>query len=107
MGGSMGPGFYSFRVFKKVENGRPEIYYMLIMFYTAFNIIYSVNAHFENEGARKNLVHRFFLAAYPPATSWFLSLLIFDYEEGADTLLRNVGSNTGYTALYPRRRQHS
>jgi hypothetical protein len=29
--------------------------------------------------------------------------LIFDPEDGADTFLRNVGSHTDYTALYPRR----
>jgi hypothetical protein len=34
---------------------------------------------------------------------WFLSLLILDPEDGSDTLLRNVGSYTDYTALYPTR----
>jgi hypothetical protein len=31
--------------------------------------------------------------------------MIFDHEVGGDTFLRNVGSYTDYTALYPRRRK--
>jgi hypothetical protein len=42
-----------------------------------------------------------------PATRWFLVLLIPHPEDGVDTLLRNVGLHTDYTALYPRRWQHS
>jgi hypothetical protein len=38
--------------------------------------------------------------AQPPVARQFL---IFDPEDGGDTLLRNMGSNTDYTALYPRR----
>jgi hypothetical protein len=37
----------------------------------------------------------------------FLARLIFDPEDGGDTFLRNVGSYTDYTALYPRRWQFS
>jgi hypothetical protein len=33
----------------------------------------------------------------------FLARLIFDPEDGGDTFLRNVGSYTDYTALYPTR----
>jgi hypothetical protein len=29
--------------------------------------------------------------------------MIFDPEDGGDTFLRNIGSHTVYTALYPRR----
>jgi hypothetical protein len=42
-----------------------------------------------------------------PSSRWFLARLIFDPEDGGDTLLRNVGSCTDYTALYPRRWQFS
>jgi hypothetical protein len=35
-----------------------------------------------------------------------IARLIFDLEDGDDTFLRNVGSHTEYTALYPRRWQH-
>jgi hypothetical protein len=38
---------------------------------------------------------------YPPAPRWFLPRLFFDPEDGVDTFLRNVGSPTDYTALYP------
>jgi hypothetical protein len=31
----------------------------------------------------------------------------FDLEDESDTFLLNVGSHTEYTALYPRKRQHS
>jgi hypothetical protein len=41
------------------------------------------------------------------ATRWFLARLIVDPEVGADTFLRNVGSQTDYMALYLRRWQHS
>jgi hypothetical protein len=34
---------------------------------------------------------------------WFLARLIFDLENRGDTLIRNVGSFTDYTALHPRR----
>jgi hypothetical protein len=36
----------------------------------------------------------------------FLAQLIFDPEEGAISSLRNVGSHTIYTAVYPTRLQH-
>jgi hypothetical protein len=36
-----------------------------------------------------------------------LAMLTFDPEYGGDTFLRNVGSLVDYTALYPRRWQHS
>jgi hypothetical protein len=42
-----------------------------------------------------------------PAARWFLAGLIFDPEDGGDTFHRNVGPHTDYTALYPRRGQHS
>jgi hypothetical protein len=32
---------------------------------------------------------------------WFLIRLIFNPENGGDTFLRNVGSYTGYTTLFP------
>jgi hypothetical protein len=38
---------------------------------------------------------------------WFLTRLIFGPEDGGDTFLRNVGSYTDYTVLYPRRWQFS
>jgi hypothetical protein len=38
---------------------------------------------------------------------WFLERLILDLEDGVDTFLRNVGSHTDYTTLYPRRWQSS
>jgi hypothetical protein len=38
---------------------------------------------------------------------WFLVQLIFDLEDGGDTFLRNIGSHTEYTALYPTIWQHS
>jgi hypothetical protein len=38
---------------------------------------------------------------------WFLARLIFDPENGGETILRSVGSHTDYTALYPRRWQFS
>jgi hypothetical protein len=34
------------------------------------------------------------------------SPLIFEPEDGGDALLQNIGSNTDYMALYPRRWQH-
>jgi hypothetical protein len=37
------------------------------------------------------------------AAGWLLVGQIFDPEDGCDTFLRNVGSDTGYTSLYPRR----
>jgi hypothetical protein len=40
-------------------------------------------------------VNRYFLAT---CYSWFLSLLIFNPEDGGDTFLRNVSSHTDYTA---------
>jgi hypothetical protein len=40
-------------------------------------------------------------------TRWCLAWLIFDRENGPDTFLRNVGSYTDYTAIYPRRWQLS
>jgi hypothetical protein len=43
----------------------------------------------------------------PPAACLLFALLIFDPEDGSDMFFRNVGSHTGYTALYPRRRQRS
>jgi hypothetical protein len=36
---------------------------------------------------------------------WFPARLIFDPEDGGETFLRNVGSYTDYTVLYPRRWQ--
>jgi hypothetical protein len=42
-----------------------------------------------------------------PCSRWFLARLIFDHEDGGDTFLRNVGSYTDYTALYPSRWQFS
>jgi hypothetical protein len=39
------------------------------------------------------------------AALWFFARLIFDPEDGSDTFLRNVGSHTHYTALYPRRQR--
>jgi hypothetical protein len=33
---------------------------------------------------------------------WFLARLILDLEDGDNTFLRNVGSNTDYMAPYPR-----
>jgi hypothetical protein len=42
-----------------------------------------------------------------PATRWIFGRLIFDPEDGGDTFLRNIGSHTHYTALYPRRWQCS
>jgi hypothetical protein len=41
-----------------------------------------------------------------PATCLLL-LLLLDPEDVGDTFLRNVGSNTDYTALHPRRQQRS
>jgi hypothetical protein len=38
-----------------------------------------------------------------PAARWFLAKLFFYHEDGGDIFLRNVGSHTDYTALYPRR----
>jgi hypothetical protein len=38
---------------------------------------------------------------------WFLARLIFDPEDGGDTLLQNVGLYMNYTAPYPRRWQLS
>jgi hypothetical protein len=38
---------------------------------------------------------------------WFLARLIFCPEDGGDTFLRKVCSHMDYTALYPRRFQHS
>jgi hypothetical protein len=38
---------------------------------------------------------------------WFTARLIFDHEDGGDTLLRNVGSYTVHTALYPIKRKLS
>jgi hypothetical protein len=38
---------------------------------------------------------------------WFLARLIFDPGDGGDRLLRNFCSHADYTALYPRRWQHS
>jgi hypothetical protein len=35
------------------------------------------------------------------------SLIIFDPEDGGDIFLRKVASHTDYTAVYPRKRQHS
>jgi hypothetical protein len=35
------------------------------------------------------------------ATRWFLARLIFIPEDGRDVFLRNAGSHTDYTALYP------
>jgi hypothetical protein len=35
--------------------------------------------------------------------TWFPARLIFDPEAGGDTFLRNVGSYTDYTAVYPTR----
>jgi hypothetical protein len=46
-------------------------------------------------------------SAQPPATRWFLARLIFDPEDGGDTLLRNVGLHTDYTTLYPAIWQYS
>jgi hypothetical protein len=36
---------------------------------------------------------------------WFFAQLMFDLEDGGDMVLRNVGADTDYTALYPRRWQ--
>jgi hypothetical protein len=38
-----------------------------------------------------------------PATRWFLGWLTFELEDSGDTFLRNVGSHTDYTALYPKK----
>jgi hypothetical protein len=54
-------------------------------------------------------------SAEPETTGWtelyaarrFPAHLIFDPEDGDETLLSNVGSHTGYTALYHRTWQHS
>jgi hypothetical protein len=42
-------------------------------------------------------------SSFCPATRsrWFLARLIFDPEDGGNTFLRNVGSYTDYTVLYP------
>jgi hypothetical protein len=45
--------------------------------------------------------------AQPPAIHWFLAAMIFRPGVGGDTSLRNFGSHTGHTALYPRRWQDS
>jgi hypothetical protein len=38
---------------------------------------------------------------------WFLARMIFDTEDGGDTFLRNGGSPTDYTVLYPGRWKYS
>jgi hypothetical protein len=42
------------------------------------------------------------VASWAPAARWFLSLLIFDPEDGGETILRNVGSHTewGHISKY-------
>jgi hypothetical protein len=40
------------------------------------------------------------------ATRWFLVRLIFDPENGGDTILLNVGSHTVFTALHLRTWQY-
>jgi hypothetical protein len=47
------------------------------------------------------------LVDIPPATRWYLARLISGPEDGGDTFLRNICSHTDYTALYPKRGQHS
>jgi hypothetical protein len=44
---------------------------------------------------------------WSPATRRFLARLIFDPEEGGDTVLQNVCPHTDYTAIYPRIWIHS
>jgi hypothetical protein len=46
-------------------------------------------------------------SVYPPALTLVSCWLFCDPEDGGDTFLRNVGSHTDYTALYPRRWQSS
>jgi hypothetical protein len=46
-------------------------------------------------------------SVYPPAAHWGLARLDFYPEDGGDIFLRNIGSHTEYTTLYPRRWQHS
>jgi hypothetical protein len=43
----------------------------------------------ENQPSKKSL------------PSWFLARRIFDPEDGSNVFVRNVGSHTNYTALYP------
>jgi hypothetical protein len=45
--------------------------------------------------------------ATTPMTRWFLAPMIYDPEDVGDMFLRNDGLHTDYTALYPRRWQHS
>jgi hypothetical protein len=54
-------------------------------------------------GVTNNLHYSF---AWPTAPRWFLARLIFDPEDGSNTFLRNVGSDTEHTAPYHRRWQH-
>jgi hypothetical protein len=42
----------------------------------------------------------FYQATWSTAARWFLVRLIFDPDNGGDMLLRNIGSHTGYTAIY-------
>jgi hypothetical protein len=46
---------------------------------------------------RKNI--NVYVKTWPLAARLFLTRLIFDPENGGDTFLRNVGSNTNYTAV--------
>jgi hypothetical protein len=62
------------------------------------------SAIFRDTALCSTYVSRRFRGTWPgiPAACHILARLTFDAENGGDTFLRNVGSHTHYTALYPR-----